>query len=286
MTLLVCGDSFSEFSGYRNHMVNAYNYPAHMGGSHDIEFKHWCELLADELGIPAVSHGIGGAGISSSCFVAMQQLINSDDYTGVVFFVSHHLRSITNKVVSHQDWHNHIAKYAIIENESPLASVYNTDYYKYYSVYYFREEDENQQPILTTHPAVHHSNLQDVLDPNAMRLNIHLTEEELNFLMQKAGYSYIHDGITSVLALKAFCDSKKIPIVFASCFAAGVCDAINDIGVDFKHFKFYEVETKHNFAVRNDFPSHYNAEEHQLIYEHFKAEYPDYLKMFQKSQQQ
>lgn len=285
MTLLVGGDSFAEFSGYRNHMVNAYGYDAHIGGSHDVEFKHWCELLADDLGVPVETHGIGGAGISSSSFVIMQQLLKKK-YTGVIFFVSHHMRSITNRVTSPEDWKQHIAQYVVTENESSLSSVYNTDYYKYHSTYYFREQDENRIVNSDTHPTVYHSNLQDVIDPNAMRLNNQLTNDELTFLMQKAGYSYIHDGVTSVLALKAFCDAKNIPIVFASCFAAGICDAIVEMGIDLKHFTFYDVEAKHKFAARNDYPSHYDAKEHAIIYEYFKAEYPTYKQMFQNSEQQ
>lgn len=290
MSLLVAGDSFAEFCGYQNHFTSAYGIEPHQGGNYELMFKHWCELLADDLNIPVESHGIGGAGVSSSCFVAMQQLLKKQ-YTGVIFFVSHHLRTISNEVVSVDDWKNHLSQYAVVNSDKSLASVYGTEYYRYFSMKHHRDEDP-ELVDLDVHPVVRHTNLQDLAEDNIndfwegeQELIYDVSDKQLNYMLTKGTYSYIHDGITSVLALKAFCDAKNIPIVFASCFVSGICEAINDMGVDLKHFEFYQAEAEHDFTVRSDYPSHYDAREHELIYSAFKRQYPDYLEMFQNSQQ-
>ena len=133
-------------------------------------------------------------------------------------------------------------------------------------------------------PVITHLNTQDVNNERntEMLLNaLQITPNDLTYLRSKPAYSFIHDSITGVLGLKALCDAKGITTVFASCFSGGVMEAINNMGIHIKHFPFYEVEQQ-GFSVRHDFPSHYNQQEHDLIYKKFKESYPEFFKLYKQ----
>ena len=275
--LLVCGDSFAELSGYRNHYTTSKFAEPNLGGSWHVEFKHWCELLADDVGMTVVPHGIGGAGVSSSSYVAFQQLL-SNQYHGVVFFVSHHARTMINRSQSIEEWQQHVEPRVCI-NHGPLNKIYDPEQfhspYKYFKTHYHRSVKDNNINI----PQVTHYTAEDIASDNDGSVE-HLTDSVVDYLTYKPAYSYIHDSVTAVLALKALCDAKGIPLILASCFSDGVCDAIHNMGINIKHFPFYKCETYYKFQARYDFPSHYNGEEHEIIYNDFKGRYPEYISMF------
>lgn len=274
--LLIAGDSFGELSGYRNHITSANYAEPQKGYNYDKQFKHWCELLAEDLGYTAESHAIGGAGVSSSAFVAMQQLL-TNKYSVCVFFVSHHERTMSNRAQSHREWLQEIKPNIQFEDGTP-EQLYDAERHQLYKTYKHHYHREGLDLLEIREPQVAHLNIRDIEDSDA-----EATEADLNYLTHKPAYSYTHDAVTSVLGLKALCDAKGIPVVFASCFSGSIMDAINNMGINIQHFKFFELEAKHNFDVRHDFPSHYNEAEHNIIYTEFKNSYPEFIKLYKQN---
>ena len=279
--VLIAGDSFGELAGYKNHFTSAGYAEPQQGYNYDAEFTHWCELLANDLGYEAVSHAVGGAGVSSSSYIATQQLL-TNQYNVCVFFVSHHERTLTNRTLSVEEWYKQILPNIAFE-EGSLDQIYNAEehqLYKYYKYHYMRPDSDVHPPAVT------HLNTQDVAEPTntaVLLKNSEVTNNDLTYLRYKPAYSFIHDSITGVLGLKALCDAKGIPIVFASCFNGGVMEAINKMGIHIQHFPFYEVESQQGFDVRHDYPSHYNQQEHDFIYEAFKNSYPEFIKLYKQN---
>ena len=279
--VLVAGDSFGELAGYKNHFTSAGYAEPQKGYNYDAQFTHWCEQLAEDLNCEAVSHAIGGSGVSSSSYIATQQLL-TNQYNACVFFVSHHERTLANRTLSAREWKHQVLPNIAFE-EGPLDQIYDAEQhqlYKYYKYHYARPTNEINKPAVT------HLNTQDVADEEhtAKLLDItEITNDDLTYLQYKPAYSFIHDSITGVLGLKALCDAKGIPIVFASCFSGGVMEAINNMGIHIKHFPFYEVELKQGFDVRHDYPSHYNQQEHDSIYMAFKDSYPEFIKLYKQN---
>ena len=279
--VLVAGDSFGEFAGYQNHFSSAGYAEPQQGYNYDAEFTHWCEQLAEDLNCEAVSHAIGGSGVSSNSYVAMQQLL-TNQYNVCVFFVSHHERTIASRTLSTEQWATNVLPNIAFE-EGSLDQIYNPeehDLYRYYKYQYHAEGDQLNKPVIT------HINTQDVADAEntAKLLDIkEVTTNDLTYLQCKPAYSFVHDSVTGVLGLKALCEAKGIPIVFASCFSGGVMEAINNMGIRVQHFPFYDVEAEHGFDVRHDFPSHYNQQEHDHIYKKFKNSYPEFIKLYKQN---
>ena len=262
--LLVAGDSFGEFSGYHNHITTSGYAPPILGANHEAEFTHWCELLAQDLDYTPINHSLGGAGVSVTSFLTMQQL-QTNQYDMVVFFVSHHARSIVNRANRVAQWKQQISP--LIMNDIDNNPLYDAEQHKLFEhgQTHFKPDSGNIE--------VRNVNAQDIFnlkeEPNC------LDTHEISYLTYKTAYSYVHDSITGVLALKQYCESHNIPIVFASCFAGGVCEAINNLGIPLKHFAFWNCEHRHGFDVLDNYPSHYRHDQHQLIYNYFVECYPE-----------
>ena len=287
--LLVAGDSFAQLAGYRDHFttrglakqntsdetfyIDKADWPAGYRPSAAASVKHWVELLADDIDATVQPHGVGGAGVSSSAFVALQQLI-TDDYSGCVFFISHHGRSIAHKNVhSVADWSD-IALH-------DLVFARGLDVYRNSKLYAFdqRVRDQDGTPCIT------HVNSEDLVAEvlDGIENDYPPTPEQMHYLLNKTGYSYLHDAVSSVVMLNSYCVAHNIPIVFASCFTNGVSETIEALGIPYKHFPFALVEDKYDFTARDNLPSHYNSEEHKLIYTEFKKQYPEYVSMFNQN---
>lgn len=269
MKILLAGDSFAELSGYRNHFTSSgytdlrTDEGASAGASATV--THWVELLAEEYSAEVVTHGIPGAGVSSSAFVAMQQLLTKE-YDAMVFIISHHARSILHPyLVAQTDlWETHVKP--MIEFENGIDVYTNNTMYK--------NDIRNYEKFHATDPVeIYHANAQDIIDGSEPR-PVHL-----QYLRSKAGYSYIHDAVTSVIALKQLAETLGVDIVFASAFSQGVDETIKDMGIPFKSFKFWEVEVAHEFAC-SDMATHYTSNQHAKIYKTFKRLYPEYRTMF------
>ena len=266
--LLVVGDSFGEFAGYHNHITTQGYAPPITGDNYHLEFTHWCELLAQDLGYEAVNHSLGGSGVSTGSFLAMQQL-NTNNYDLVVYFVSHQTRSLVNKAQRLAQWKDKISPFVMSDMDNNL--VYDAEQYELFrhGQTHFRSENNGVE--------VRNVNAEDLYNLK-MELNC-LDQHEISYLTYKPAYSYAHDSVTAVLGLKQYCESHNIPIVFASCFAGSVCDAICNLGIEFKHFKFWKSEIKYGFDVIDNMPSHYRHDQHALIYKEFKDLYPEILNM-------
>lgn len=283
MKLLLAGDSFAELELHNGHSQAAGYIPVFKPSLKGRKWiKHWVELLAEDIDHEVVSHGIAGAGISSSSFVALQQLLTGE-YDAMVFCVSHHARTISNLSLDQGNkWANwkRLAYNDIVFRDDKGINVYkdNTLYDRYVHMI---DKDGG--------PYVQHTNAEEVLQllegeltPKQFASNAGDDETCIHYLQNKAGYSYLHDSLTAIVTLDTYCKAHNIPAVFASGFPSGVSDTIQDMGFDYKHFPFYETEETHDFVARGDYPSHYSSEEHRLIYNDFKKLYPEYQTMFNK----
>lgn len=280
MKLLLAGDSFAELGGYRNHYTTSQYSDLDKGQPNaDADVKHWAELLGEELGYDIVTHGMPGAGVSASSFVALQQLITGN-YDAMIFVVSHHGRTIMHKHINNSwnKWKD-IAYEDIVFNKGIDVYHNNKAFSKTFPVHHI-ELDE---------AGVCHTNAENVLEaigPKDIDYSIFgeihkdIQDAGITYLQQKVGFSYIHDAVTSVITLNSYCDKHNIPVVFASAFPNGVSETIDSLNIDYKHFPFHQAERMYNFTARDGYPSHYNSEEHQRIYNLFTKYYPEYKTMF------
>jgi len=283
MKLLLAGDSFAQLEAYSGHYQTAYNIPIPEDQpNEELSVKHWVELLADDIDHEVVGHGIAGAGISSSSFVALQQLLTGE-YDAMVFCVSHHARTISNKDLDKGNkWNNWKA---LAYDDVVFRTGKGIDVYRDNKLYGndVRMLDEGGGPY------IRHQNAEEILKVLDGEYTLQQFAEytgsdlsQIHYLQNKAGYSYLHDSLTAVVTLDAYCKAHSIPAVFASGFPSGVSDTIMDMGFDYTHFPFYDSEETHGFSARGDCPSHYNTQEHAFIYEDFKKLYPEYKTMFSK----
>ena len=283
MKLLLAGDSFAELEAYSGHFQTAYNVPIPKDQPNgELSVKHWVELLADDINHEVVGHGIAGAGISSSSFVALQQLLTGE-YDAMVFCISHHARTISNKGLDKGDkWDNWkaLAYDDIVFRDGKGIDVYRDNKLYGRDV---RMLDEGGGPY------IRHQNAEEILkvldgDYTLEQFAEYTGRElsQIHYLQNKPGYSYLHDSVTSIVTLDTYCKAHNIPAVFASGFPEGVNETIQDMGFDYKHFPFAECEEKHNFCARGSYPTHYSTQEHAHIYADFKECYPEYKAMFAK----
>ena len=278
MKILLGGDSFAELEKYSNHYTSSnYNISDPKGkDNYDVSVTHWVEMLAQEVGGEVVTHGIPGAGVSSSGFVALQQLITGN-YDAFVFCISHHCRTISNKYVR--------GKF----DRWKAGTLDDIEFHRGIDVY------KNNRMYSRKFPDTHLAGEQGIFHLNAEEyLAVHRGEalyrdfgrntsaepNEQHYLDNKVGYSYIHDAVTTVVTLDAYCKAHNIPVVFASAFPNSVSETILAMGIPYKHFPFYEAEGPGGFTVRHEYPSHYSTQEHKQIYAAFKYFYPEYKTMF------
>lgn len=268
MKLLLAGDSFAELSGYRNHYTTS-GYSDQDTGQPNatLDIKHWVELLGEELGYDVVTHGIPGSGVSASSFVALQQLLTGD-YDAMVFVVSHHGRTLMHKHVNN-DWDKwkDVAHKDIVFHKGIDVYRNNKVFSKTFPVHHIEPSEAG----------IAQTNIENVLDGvDSEDWEI----AEVNYLQQKVGFSYIHDAVTSIVTLNAYCSAHNIPVVFASAFPNGVSETVEALNIDYKHFPFHQAEEMYNFIAREQYPSHYNTAEHKQIYNLFTKYYPEYKTIF------
>lgn len=291
MAILLAGDSFAELGGYRSHYTTSgYLEQDTSKPNGTVDIKHWVELLGEELGYDIVSHGIPGAGVSASSFVALQQL-HANNYDGMVFCVSHHARTLMHKHIDgNWDKWKDLAFSDIVFHQG--VDVYNNNkvFSKTFPFYEFEPgevgvtNEANAEDLLDEisntnwRPGAEDDELPSIDDDDRR-----LEPDGMTFLTQKVGFTYIHDAVTSVVTLGAYCKAHNIPVVFASGFPGGTSETVQALGIDYKHFPFYKAEELHNFVARGNYPSHYSTQEHQLIYNLFKKYYPEYKHMFSKN---
>lgn len=291
MAILLAGDSFAELGGYRNHYTTSgYLEQDTSKPNETVDVKHWVELLGEELGYDIVTHGIPGAGVSASSFVALQQL-HTNNYDGMVFCVSHHARTLMHKHIDgNWDKWKKLAFDDIVFHQG--VDVYNNN--KVFSKTFPFHEFEPGEVGVTNE-----ANAEDLLDvisvsnwrpgadaestPPVTYDERRLGPDGMTYLTQKVGFTYIHDAVTSVVTLDAYCKSHNIPVVFASGFPGGTSETVQALGIDYKHFPFHKAEELHDFVARGSYPSHYSTQEHQHIYNLFKKYYPEYKHMFSKN---
>jgi len=277
MKLLLAGDSFAELAGYVGHIQTEYNQPVDYSRPGDsIHIKHWVELLADDINAEIVPHGLGGAGISLTSFIAMQQLIKTT-YDGLIFFVSHHGRAVVNNVSNIREWGSFalhdVAWDQPFESSGPGSGVEvyrnNAMYTDQGKVRNISSEDFVVSVLDDQHGVQHQHAVQQQMAPLSF-----------NYLLGKPGYSYIHDSVTAVITLKSYCAAHNIPVVFVSAFPNGACEAVQDLGIDLKHFSLDAAERKYNFTAQDNVPTHYFNDDHKCLYTEFKQLYPEYKTMF------
>jgi len=280
MKILLGGDSFAELENYSNHYTSSnYNISDPKGkDNYDASVTHWVEMLAQDVDAEVVTHGVPGAGVSSSGFVALQQLITGN-YDAFVFCVSHHCRTISNKHVrgNFDRWKQ--AALADLEFDSGIEVYQNN---RMYSRKFPDTHLDGEQGIFHLNAEEYLAVSRGEAQYRDFGRNTSAEPNEQHYLDNKVGYSYIHDAVTTVVTLDAYCKAHNIPVVFASAFPNSVSETILDMGIPYKHFPFYEAEVVGGFSVRHEYPSHYSTEEHKQIYAVFKHFYPEYQTMFTK----
>ena len=263
MKLLLAGDSFSELSGYVGHKQTVYNISPPPKAGLETKIKHWVELLADDIGAEVVPHGLAGGGISQTSFIAMQQLINHN-YDGLIFFTSHHSRTVSNVITNIQAWREDV--FPDIMWDSGVEVYRNNKMFTNNNLQNLKILEMIERASL---PSEHALSLSYIID-NLPRM----------YVLGKPGYSYMHDSVTALVTLKSYCDAHNIPVVFASGFENGSNETVQGLGIDFKHFPLKVVEHKYNLISKGNVPSHYNSKDHEIIYTEFKKLYPEYKTMF------
>jgi len=280
--LLLAGDSFAELQSYIGHSQSAYNLPIPVGQPNaEVSVKHWVELLADDIDHEVVGHGIAGAGISSSSFVALQQLLTGN-YDAMVFCISHHARTISNQNLdlTGDKWENwkQIAYDSVVFRNGEGINVY-------------KDEQLYGQGVhaIGNGPHIRHQNAEEILKVIEGEYTLAQFAEytgdeisQIHYLQNKPGYSYLHDSLTAIVTLDTYCKAHNIPVVFASGFPNGVSETIQAMGIQHEDFPFADCEDRHNFCARGSYPSHYSTPEHAHIYADFKKLYPEYKTMFAK----
>jgi len=249
--MLLAGDSFGQSpKGHEHHTFYALkkiDYPE--------DFDHWCELWAKDLDMQVVNHSVSGRCISSTSFIAMQQLM-MNNYDVCVYHVSHHGRTVHNKPKDLDEWKEKLFPLlGHVDGRETLDKIYDNDNYPLF----------NHELL----PDVHTSNTCAGPNPGEIAIN-----GDATYITTKAPFSYIHDAVGSVLALKALCEAKGVRLQLVKNFGHDTCDAIRNLGIDIDFFDANKSEVKHDFTARDGMYSHYNKAEHELIY----SDFCEYLK--------
>lgn len=282
MKLLVAGDSFAEFSGFRNHFSiidpSSYNrsekkYPE--------KFDHWCELLANLHEGTAISHGLGAHDVSSTSFIALQQILKGD-YTHVIFFVSDFFREMTNANIYHEsDW---LYRAVEVANYNPLSKFY-TEHELYSAPKITNTKSEELRAFLIYKNGYkeytpHQSGIRAAQQYTDLK-HWHNKPEITNYIFQFPVFRYIHDRIGNICLLKDACKEKNIPILFVDAFCqdiASLSEFISNIDV----FNLCDVERtlgiEYEGSSRIDYPTHFYKDEHPEILKIFLEKFPDWGK--------
>ena len=254
--LLVTGDSFGQFPRGQEHRTFYGIRPLENPSDHD----HWCELWAKDAGMEPVNHAVGGANISSTSFIAMQELL-ANDYDTCVFHVSHHSRTLNYQPSSYAEWKEKL--FPMMDYNPGLDWIYDPELYSLHSPEFTdrRSGETHRLPRL----------IQSQINSFAKNPDFDDTtnNNDITYWTHKAPYSYIHDSVTAVLALRAFCESKGVDLILVNNFGVDTCMAINALGIDMDYFNVTELERKYGFGARGGMNSHYNQAEHELIYSEF-----------------
>ena len=269
MKLLVGGDSFAEFPKQSYNYVEKrefIDWPSSGKGSgfrQYLNYKHWCQQLDNN----AVSVGIGGADISITTFVTIQQLM-TNEYSHCIFFVTEFYRDIIeiNKKQSINSAH--------FAQNTDFDTLYkNTEYIK--NIKWSSQADD----------------LADATDEKVykkIRSSIWYDTDEIigkhkpgvmQYLRYHADFKYIHDRLSNLMFLKKCCDDHNINLCLVLPFwplpsAQGVIDYIpGDSTTVHFHYKFKDESSEFFKWAR----SHHSEEEHKDIAHRFRREYKYWL---------
>lgn len=267
MNLLVMGDSFAQFSGYRGYIEKTANDSR--------EFDHWCELVAKANNGTVATCGISGASIGLSTMVGMHRLLNDTTVTHVINFISYHLRTTIGSLGQRPEDHtpNNWQELVEVQFEDPANNSQEVidNFYKDHNLEIapgHSHMEHNKYLYVRTNAQELCSNMTGVEEFDARRGWIH------NQLVTRPAFEYVHSTIGNILTVDAYCKSNNIKIVHVVEFTPTVAYTIpKTLNCHIDLFDVIDIEKKYSFSARDDFPSHYNNEEHRLIFNEFKSQF-------------
>lgn len=257
MNLLFGGDSFAQFPSHwyqnRNDSKLA-EYPSSTKGNGltiDYSFKHWGEIISNGN---ATSVGIGGADISATSAVTVQQLLTGK-YTHCVFSVT--------------DWYRDTVSVGP-RNPADMFELSS----KYVSEFYCNEQiicrhmPESQDCRHRTIGNWWWSATDEIKGDNRHNID--------TYLSIVADYKYIHDRLSNLALIVTVCKQKNIPLVLSLPF--GNTNNIGEV-LDcnlFDYTKNVPIDRSSEFfkwAI-----SHHSEEDHNKIAEQFLTQFPEWKK--------
>ena len=265
MKLLVGGDSFAEFpkQSYDTEITEDFkdypDSPKGKGFRQDLNYNHWCQLLDHD----AVSVGIGGADISITTLVTIQQLMTLE-FTHCIFFVTDFYRDVIE-----------INKKQPIESaefaqQTDFDTIYkNKKYIENIDWSSFKDDEAdntNEKVYKKLRSAIWHEP-EDFTGKHRPGI--------MQYLRYHADFKYIHDRLSNLMFLKKYCDDNYINLCFVLPFwplesAQGVIDYIS---TEHFHYKFKNTDTEFFKWAR----THHTEQEHIDIARQFRKEYSYWL---------
>ena len=295
MKLLVGGDSFAEFSGFRNHfyqMDSSVRVRNHHPSRPNIneKFDHWCEIVAGHYNGTAISHGLGGHDISSTCYITMQKILNDESFTHVIFFVTDFLREMVNKNIKDlNSWCDHITR---IKNFDTHEKFYGN--HKIYNIQDIRDDFRKghifdylkklrSEPV-SYEASISGTNLVEMLIDIGDPANCPDPDEikgKISYILNFPLFRYIHDRLANLTMLNEVCKSRNIQVIFVDTFAQDLVN-LSKLGINLNIFNMYhvcnnELNIKYlSEEPRLHYPSHLYADEHIQLANIFLQQFPNW----------
>lgn len=267
MKLLVGGDSFAQFPDHSFQCIETrpyIDYPESnlgKGFRQNLLFKHWCQHLDED----AVSVGIGGADISTTSFVTLQELM-SGNYTHCIFFVTNFYRDIVE-----------------INKADPMDSPRFADHTEFDTLY--KDKDYIKHMHWTS------ENEDDADDMSEkvyrkIRTSVWFDTDEIigkhkqgfqTYLKYYADFKYIHNRLSNLMFLKKYCDDNGINLCFVYPFYPDPSSRNTMKYISGEHFHYPIKQTTITSEFFKWAVTHHTEDEHLLIAHRFKRRYSYWL---------
>ena len=278
MKLLVGGDSFAVFPDHHFKYRETRKYidfpssPKGEGFRQELNFKHWCQQLAETYDGTAVSIGIGSGDISSTTFVTIQELM-ANTYSHCIFFVTSFYRDIIE----------------IGNKESINTPVFadDTSFDKIYGNMDMLNETVNRHHEFENEVISKYNKTYKLLGPHIWFDTDEMIGKHKSSIMQymsrHADFKYIHDRLSNLYFLQKYCDDKDINLIFCLPFF----DLPSSVSVAkmMESSLFFVYHQNKVMAGRENLPpdfykwaiTHHTKEEHTIIAHLFQKEYKEWL---------
>jgi hypothetical protein len=240
MKLLVGGDSFAQFPNGQWYQSSAESH---------ITDKHWCQLIDKNT----VSVGYGAGDLYTTSFVTTQKILQDDDITHCIFFITNASRDII------QTKGNDAIKLADNLHETFSIEYYLTDY-------------------IDSHISKNKDSLSNYMFFDGDFLK---SKYFIPYFTAHADFKHIHTKLSVLSLLKTLCDRKDVKLIFVAPF--DVLEVQNNItyftGVSV--FNLLEIFPNLQEWISSEEAlntiSHFSSDMHFKTANHFHKIYPNWL---------